>query len=203
MDSKTAWRQFIAHARTVAERGIYREETPNEMLPAFQELCQTAFLRDLFGLPKPGESAPYLLYKDADYGFSVRAVAMNAGQRAPVHDHGHCWALYAGVKGTTEMEVFARLDDGSNPEVARLEVARVFRVGPGQAAAFPTHAIHRPTNVTDETSMIINVYSEDLADIDRHRYLPDEDRAIPYRGSGAAGADAQADLSAIGLAALG
>ncbi len=109
--------------------------------------------------------------------------------------------LYAGVTGTTEMEVFARLDDGAEPGVAQLALARRFRIGPGEAAAFPTFAIHRPTNVGDDTALIINVYSEDLADVDRHRYVIEENRATPYRGSGAAEAEAQIDLSGVGASA--
>lgn len=201
MDGQQAWQRFISHARSVAARGVYRDETPDELVEEFGRLSRTTFLRDVFDLPRPGESAPYLLYKDADYGFSVRAVSMRSGLRAPVHDHGRCWALYAGVTGTTEMEVFARLDDGAEPGVAQLALARRFRIGPGEAAAFPTFAIHRPTNVGDDTALIINVYSEDLADVDRHRYVIEENRATPYRGSGAAEAEAQIDLSGVGASA--
>lgn len=201
MDGRQAWNRFIEHARTVASRGIYRDEAPDELRYEFGELSRTEFLREVFDLSGDFEPAPYLLYRDPDFGFTIRAVAMAAGTSAPVHDHGRCWALYAGVVGTTEMEVFARLDDGSEPAVAQLEVARRFRVGPGEAASFPTFAIHRPTVVGGETAVIINVYSEDLAEVDRHRYLPAEQRAIPYRGSGAAGVAAQKDLTAVGAVA--
>src|SRR5690606_18608640 len=120
----------------------------------------------VFKVPAEGESAPYLLYKDPDYGFTVRAVTLKPRFRSPVHDHGHMWALYAGYRGTTEMEVFVRTDDESEPETARLEVARRFRIGPGDAASFPSDAIHRPTNVGDDWAVIVNVYSGDLADVD-------------------------------------
>jgi predicted metal-dependent enzyme (double-stranded beta helix superfamily) len=180
---------------------MYRDETPDELVRELGELARTDFLGLVFGIETGGQSAPYLLYKDPDSGFTIRAVTIKPRFRAPIHDHGYLWALYAVCRGATEMEVFARTDDESEPGTARLEVARRFRISQGESASFPTYAIHRPTNLGDDWLVIVNVYSGDLAEVDRHRYDPDTHKAIAYRGSGAGDAAAEIDLSHLGAAA--
>lgn len=64
------------------------------------------------------------------------------GGTSPPHDHGPCSVIYGNYTGHTQMRRWKRLDDGGSEGPARLEVAREYTVGAGQATAFPEGDIH-------------------------------------------------------------
>lgn len=59
-----------------------------------------------------------------------------------VHDHGPCWVVYGNYKNPTRMRRWRRLDDGTRPGHAELELQREFLNEPGHAAAFAVGDIH-------------------------------------------------------------
>lgn len=64
------------------------------------------------------------------------------GGTSPPHDHGPCSVIYGNYTGHTLMRRWKRLDDGGSVGPARLEVAREYTVGAGQATAFAEGDIH-------------------------------------------------------------
>ena len=62
--------------------------------------------------------------------------------KSSVHDHGPCWVVYGNYKNPTRMRRWRRLDDGSTPGHAELELQREFLNEPGHAAAFAVGDIH-------------------------------------------------------------
>lgn len=64
------------------------------------------------------------------------------GGTSPPHDHGPCSVIYGNYTGHTRMRRWNRLDDGGSEGPARLEVAREYTVGAGQATAFAEGDIH-------------------------------------------------------------
>lgn len=64
------------------------------------------------------------------------------GATSPPHDHGPCSVIYGNYTGHTLMRRWNRLDDGGSEGPARLEVAREYTVGAGQATAFAEGDIH-------------------------------------------------------------
>ena len=62
--------------------------------------------------------------------------------KSSVHDHGPCWVVYGNYKNPTRMRRWHRLDDGSMPGHAELELQREFLNEPGHAAAFAVGDIH-------------------------------------------------------------
>ena len=63
------------------------------------------------------------------------------GKSAP-HDHGPCWVVYGNYRNPTRMRRWRRLDDGSKPGHAAVEVFRDFMNEPGHAAVFAVGDIH-------------------------------------------------------------
>jgi hypothetical protein len=55
--------------------------------------------------------------------------------KSSVHDHGPCWVVYGNYKNPTRMRRWRRLDDGSRPGHAELDLQREFLNEPGHAAA--------------------------------------------------------------------
>jgi hypothetical protein len=64
------------------------------------------------------------------------------GGKSVPHDHGPCWVIYGNYKNPTRMRRWRRLDDGSKPGYAEVEVSRDFMNEPGKASAFAVGDIH-------------------------------------------------------------
>ena len=62
--------------------------------------------------------------------------------KSSVHDHGPCWVVYGNYRNPTRMRRWRRLDDGSTPGHAELELQREFMNEPGMASAFAPGDIH-------------------------------------------------------------
>lgn len=87
-------------------------------------------------------SGLHLLYEDPRLGFQVLAHVNEKARVSPPHDHGESWAVYGQAIGHTDMTEFQRLDDGSDPAKARLEVTRKYRLNPGEVGIYASGAIH-------------------------------------------------------------
>jgi predicted metal-dependent enzyme (double-stranded beta helix superfamily) len=62
--------------------------------------------------------------------------------KSSVHDHGPCWVVYGNYQNPTRMRRWRRLDDGTRPGRAELEMQKEFLNEPGMAAAFAVGDIH-------------------------------------------------------------
>jgi hypothetical protein len=71
-------------------------------------------------------------------------VSCTAGRRQgnPRYDHGPCWVVYGNYRNPTRMRRWRRLDNGTRPGYAELELQREFSNEPGHAAVFAVGDIH-------------------------------------------------------------
>ena len=83
-----------------------------------------------------------LLYADLDYGFVVNGVVRMPGRTGSVHDHADAWVLYGVLDGTESLERFHRIDDGSKPGYAEIELSSVTTGSQGKVDLVPPHDIH-------------------------------------------------------------
>lgn len=83
-----------------------------------------------------------LLYEDSELGFQVLAHINEKARRSPPHDHGESWAVYGQAIGHTDMREWKRTDDGKDPEHAKLEPTRSYRLNAGEVGVYSHGAIH-------------------------------------------------------------
>jgi predicted metal-dependent enzyme (double-stranded beta helix superfamily) len=118
-----------------------------------------------------GEEAPQglnVLYEDPTLGFQILAHVNAQPRTSPPHDHGASWAIYGQATRYTDMTEWERLDDGADPDRARLKPKKQYRLLPGQAGIYQEGAIHSidyPAN-----ARFIRVTGTNLDRIPRRRF---------------------------------
>ena len=132
-------RAMLARIREFAKQGIDRD-----VLTAIAEEMRTLAARaDLFPADEfdPAGGAMYRLSQDADHRFALYVVAPTAGVSSPPHDHAS-WAVIAGIRGREHNRLYRRLDDGTEPGVARIEQSGELDIVAGSVLAMMTDDIH-------------------------------------------------------------
>jgi len=110
--------------------------------------------------------AQYLLYRPADYAFSVVSFVWNPGQGSPIHDHG-TWGVIGQYEGEEEESRFRIVHD-------RLERIGVVVARPGDVGHVypPSRDIHQIVNRTAKPTVSIHIYGGDIGTQRRHAYDP-------------------------------
>lgn len=114
-------------------------------------------------------------YEGDDY--SLQVFVWPAGTGTKVHDHSS-WGVYRCVAGSLVERRYARLDDGSRPDHARLEKAWQRRWTPedGASTVLPGDGgIHSMTNLGDGTAVSVHLYGPRTEQIDGRDYDPSRD----------------------------
>src|SRR5439155_1154439 len=93
-----------------------------------------------------GDPVPYrertTIGHDPETDVHVLVHGREKGGKSVPHDHGPCWVIYGNYKNPTRMRRWRRLDDGSKPGHAELELQRDFMNEAGHAAVFAVGDIH-------------------------------------------------------------
>jgi predicted metal-dependent enzyme (double-stranded beta helix superfamily) len=156
--------------------------------PAFARLLSTNdWLPDQMAQPdeksRMGDGiGQYALYRAEDGSLCLFSLVVPAGASTPVHDH-LAWGLVGVYRGEQDETVYRRLDDGSNPAQARLEVAKRQELRPGDLYALlpPTDDIHYVKTISESASISIHLLANDTACVWRHKYDPASGAVTPFR----------------------
>jgi predicted metal-dependent enzyme (double-stranded beta helix superfamily) len=155
--------QFIADCKS----SLTREPGPpgREQVRANLEklLANPDFLARYTGDDQP--KGVKVLYEDPALGFQVLAHINEKAHASPPHDHGASWAIYGQATKYTDMTEWAREDDRTDPNHAKLKPAKKYRLTPGHAGIYQDgdiHSIDYP-----ERARFIRVTGTDLEKIDR------------------------------------
>ncbi|HYR91161.1 MAG TPA: hypothetical protein VE422_44305 [Terriglobia bacterium] len=129
-----------------------------------------------------GGVGQYALYRAEDGSLCLFSLVVPAGVSTPVHDH-LAWGVVGIYRGVQDETVYARLDDGSNPLLAQLEIARRRTLRPGEFYTLlpPVEDIHFVRTVSDTASISIHLLANDTACIWRHRFDPASGAVAPFR----------------------
>jgi len=100
-------------------------------------------------------------------GFEVMTYRYTEPRKSNPHDHGDSWAIYGQVAEYTEMTEWGRLDDGSNPEIAKLKPNPSYRLTPGKAGVYFGRQLH--STQTPVGTRYLRVTGADLENIERLR----------------------------------
>ena len=170
--------------------------------PAFSKLLSSdAWLPDQLAQPdeksRMGDGiGQYALYRAEDGSLCLFSLVVPSGASTPVHDH-LAWGLVGVYRGEQDETVYRRLDDGSNPAQAQLEIAKRQELRPGDLYALlpPTDDIHYVKTISESASISIHLLANDTACVWRHKYDPASGAVTPFR-SGYANAPCPTEQSA-------
>lgn len=135
----------------------------------------------------------YALYRAEDGSLCLFSLVVPADAATPVHDH-LAWGLVGVYRGEQDETVYRRLDDGSDPARAQLEVAKRQALKPGDCYPLipPTDDIHYVKTISKTASISIHLLANDTACVWRHKFDPGLGTVTPFR-SGYANAPCPAD----------
>ena len=109
------------------------------------------------------------LFAAPDHSLAVLAVNWLPGRGTPPHDHG-TWALVAGIEGAERNVRYRRVDDGSRPDYAELEVKKEFNADAGELVCIHSGGIHRVTNETDAMTLSLHTYGRHVNFTNRSQF---------------------------------
>lgn len=140
--------------------------------PVFLEIEVPSFLEEA-----EGAGNWHVARRRENEAYSLQVFVWPAGTGTRVHDHSS-WGVYRCVTGSLLEKRYARLDDGSRPDHARLERAWQRRWTPedGASTVLPGDGgIHSMTNLGDQTAVSVHLYGPRTAEIDGRDYDPSRD----------------------------
>ena len=85
---------------------------------------------------------PRRVFVDPELGFEVLAYRAEKARTSPAHDHGDSWALYGQIRDYTEMTEYERLDDGKDPDNAKLGIKSKYKLEAGQVGTYWGSQLH-------------------------------------------------------------
>ncbi|HYY92152.1 MAG TPA: cysteine dioxygenase family protein [Candidatus Dormibacteraeota bacterium] len=140
--------------------------------PLMQQLITTpGSVPDEAFASRPDRFSHNLLYRPVDRIFSVMGGNWQPGQTTPIHDH-LTWAVVGVCEGEERESIYRRIDDGSNPDKAKLEMVSERINKKGHVTTLGKAGIHRIDNVSLSPSLSIHMYGLDIGTVERHSYDP-------------------------------
>jgi hypothetical protein len=133
--------QFLADTRaTIAGKGI-----PSGLAEIRDHLEKLLHNPELL-TKHLGDPAPYPLRTTIGHDPETDVHVLVHGRKkagvSAIHDHGPCWVIYGSYRNPTRLRRWRRLDDGSTPGYAEVELQTEFVNEPGQAVVFAVGDIH-------------------------------------------------------------
>jgi len=110
----------------------------------------------------------HLLHEEPDHTLAVFVVSAARSWRSP-HDHG-TWAVVAGVERVERNIHYSRVDDGSRPDYAELEVKHDFNADAGELICMKTGGIHAVRNETDCITLSLHTYGKHVNYTERSQF---------------------------------
>lgn len=195
-------RALIDEATRQLSRNVGHAERIDALTPAFSELLAAdGWLPERYAQPddasRMGDGiGQYALYRAQDGSLCLFSLVIPAGAETPVHDH-LAWGIVGLYRGEQDETVYRRVDDGSDPAHAQLEVSKRQPLKRGDVYPLipPTDDIHYVKTTSAAASISIHLLANDTACVWRHRYEPASGAVTPFR-SGYANAPCPADEQA-------
>jgi predicted metal-dependent enzyme (double-stranded beta helix superfamily) len=162
---------YVADLRRIARAGLAEPQLLDQVGPLTLRLAGNRDLLDPARYPADPVQGfgLHLLHEEADHSLAVFAISWLPGSVSPTHDHG-TWAAVAGVTGVERNLRYARVDDGSRPGFAELELKRTIDVGPGDLLCVRTGGIHAVRNDSGELTLSLHTYGRHINHTTRSQY---------------------------------
>ena len=165
-------KNLASETEAVVRSSSSESETLYRLKPLVEKLITTpnAVPVEAF-VSRKDKFANNLLYRPEDRVFSIMGGNWLPGQTTPIHDH-LTWAIVGVCQGEERESIYRRIDDGSDPKKARLELVRERINKKGQVTVLGKNGIHRIDNVSLAPSLSVHMYGLDIGTLERHSYDP-------------------------------
>ncbi|MDI3340356.1 MAG: cysteine dioxygenase family protein [Sphaerobacter sp.] len=178
--------QFIADTRRIMRAaGDDRAAIVAQLTPLVERVVWDDGLMDpALRSEPPGDRPRYIHYQEPDGSLQIYVVEFAPGMPTPVHDHV-TWGLIGVCGGAQRTTRYRRVDDGSDPERATLEVLEDTILERGAVyPLLPPDDIHRIETVGDAPSYSLHVLGTDLRRQHRHIFDVESGRITAVAGRG-------------------
>ena len=156
---------FCRDTSAILKSGSTRQHVDQVKAHMERLLVDPGFVKEYFGDDQP--LGLKRIHIDPQLGFEVMTYRYTEARKSNPHDHGNSWAIYGQVAEYTEMTEWDRLDDGSNPEQAKLKPNPSYRLTPGKAGMYYGRQLH--STATPVGTRYLRVTGTDLENIERLR----------------------------------
>jgi predicted metal-dependent enzyme (double-stranded beta helix superfamily) len=173
--------QYIDDLRRIARETNDEDEIISRVAPLAQRMAlQKDWLRQKhYEVDEAQGFGVHVLHEEPDHTLAVFAVAWAPGRGTPAHDHG-TWAVVCGVEGAERNIRYKRLDDGSRPGYAELEVKHDFAADEGELVCMKTGGIHLVRNESDQVTLSLHTYGKHVNHTDRSQFDPEAKTAQSF-----------------------
>jgi predicted metal-dependent enzyme (double-stranded beta helix superfamily) len=179
---------LLDHVRhIVAKQGVTRAalDAISERLQALAAHHAELFTAGDFPPPQAGSGDTSTRYRlnPGEEGFALYLNSLLPGKTTIPHNHD-TWAVIAALEGEELNRVYKRIDDGTDPEHATLDLEREVVVRPGTPIAFLPEDIHS-IHVTGATPTLhFHLYGRPLETLSgRLGYELDTGRVVRYNAT--------------------
>jgi predicted metal-dependent enzyme (double-stranded beta helix superfamily) len=167
--SVPAFAAFIDDVRAACAKNLPELDHWERGRDLLKVLCADEAMRAASHAWPAKRGVELVLHHDQDYGFFVGALIRQANHRANVHDHAHTWTVYGVLDGNERTHVYKRLDDGSTPGKANLELLAQNEAPTGHVDIVPPWVPHSEWGM-GERSVAITLRSEKPGSYSQNRF---------------------------------
>ena len=175
--------RFVEEVKGVMAAGLERREAVRRIVPLLQRLLrQEGLLEDKYLTELGDGRRSYVFYREPDGSMSITAPVFLPGRPTPVHDHV-TWGVVGVYTGRQRTTRYRRLDDGSVPGRARLELVADEVLTRGDVyPLLPPDDIHRIEALGEEPGISIHVLGMDVRRQRRHTFDPEKGTVHDWEG---------------------
>lgn len=184
-DRATVIEDFLKQIRQIHARGVDRAALADivallEALTARRDL----FNFEAFPPPAEGQGSSAFRYRLNDDG-DTPTLYLNSllpGKKTIAHNH-ETWAVISAIEGQEINYLYARSDDGSDPQRATIHLDKEVIVQPGTSVAFLGEDLHGIRVDGDTPTLHFHLYGLPLESLNGRYGVEDDGRVLNYNAS--------------------
>jgi len=156
---------FCRDTRAILKSSSSRKDVEKIKTHMERLLADPGFVKEYFGDRQP--TGLKRIYIDPQIGFEIMTYRYDEARKSNPHDHGDSWAIYGQVAEYTEMTEWERIDDGTDPDHAKLKPRPSYRLTPGKAGVYYGRELH--STATPVNTRYLRITGTDLENVERLR----------------------------------
>ncbi|NWB96703.1 cysteine dioxygenase [Pseudomonas gingeri] len=176
---------FLVKIRAIHQRGVDRVAL-QEIVALLEDLSgrRDLFNFEAFPAPVAGDGNTAFRYRLNDDG-ETPTLYLNSllpGKNTIAHNH-ETWAVISAIEGQELNRVYARGDDGSDPQRAVLKLEREVVVQPGTSIAFLGEDLHSIRVDGEQATLHFHLYGRPLESLNGRYGVQDDGSILNYNAS--------------------